>query len=273
MDCLLKPMNPVLGESTRIVHEVQPTHPALTSVTEQVSHHPSVTAFACYDPATLTSFYGHVDITPRFMGLSVKCDMSGTRSLTLTLPDGVPEEYEISNPALEWHLFPKIRSNYTGPWWIRCSTTGLAAELHHCPSSLIGLRSRSRMEGCICSLAEGHLVSPALLTIAGEFDGVVILRDTRSHLQRVLWDAAAAGEVERASPLPQRQDALEARPAQVVWRHVFDALQREDYPAAHAAKVAVEEEERAKRRERAAAGVVWAPRWFERVGERWVPRM
>jgi|APGre2960657444_1045066.scaffolds.fasta_scaffold18215_2 hypothetical protein len=291
--CLNKPFNPVLGETSRIMHCLGACGSApITGVCEQVSHHPPVTAFASWDAELRVSYTGWVDIAPRFMGTHIRVPFTGHRQLQLHGAPGAGETYAASIPGMEWHFLPSVRAQYAGTWHLWCSETGLAAEVVHPSVRFLQFGGkRTRLHGRIARFTPGHAApldafsdSPrtraaacaaTLATFDGDFDGLI-------HLQRlpaerhggatVLWDARREAAMEGATPPAVHTPELERKPSEAVWGPTFAALADKAWDLARQRKEAVENAERRARKAREKAGLVWTPTWFVKDGGAWLPR-
>ena len=165
-----KPFNPVLGETAR--HTIRFNDGAsVTSVLEQVSHHPPVTAFHSEHrfgdggrDATETTIggfaaFGHFRPRPSLRGFpfagKVHIDIEGTRTFRVVVNDGCDshkhgagssrggeggrvndvffEDYVVNYVGFEWLFFPapRARTRAGETHVVRCARTGLVAEIEH----------------------------------------------------------------------------------------------------------------------------------------------
>jgi len=294
---LRKPFNPVLGEVSRALQCAGPGAP-ITSVCEQVSHHPPVTAFACWDPELQWEYDGWTDISPRFMGTYIRVPFTGHRALTIRSagePQG-QETYNATIPAMEWHLFPSVRALYSGTWHLWCPESGLAAEIIHPGagflSGLIAGQKRTRIHGRITRVAAGANPLDAmsddarvrraagastLFSFDGDFDGVIVARNYGESASAsggtVIWDVDRETIIEARLQSPRLTPELEPRSSSAVWGQCIKALLDRDWDNAAAKKAAVEQEERRARRAREQRGETWQSRWFMPMRDvDWVPK-
>lgn len=165
-----KPFNPVLGETAR--HTIRFNDGAsVTSVLEQVSHHPPITAFHSEHrfgdggrDATETTIggfaaFGHFRPRPSLRGFpfagKVHIDIEGTRTFRVVVNDGCDshkhgagssrggeggrvndvffEDYVVNYVGFEWLFFPapRARTRAGETHVVRCARTGLVADIEH----------------------------------------------------------------------------------------------------------------------------------------------
>ncbi|XP_055964045.1 oxysterol-binding protein-related protein 2 [Sorex fumeus] len=138
-----KPFNPLLGETYELVREDL----GFRCISEQVSHHPPVSAFHSEGLGQDFLFHGSIYPKLRFWGKSVEAEPRGT--ITLELP-AHQEAYTWSNPTCCVHniLLGKLWIEQYGTVEIVNHRTGDKCVLHFRPCGLFG-RELHRVEGHI----------------------------------------------------------------------------------------------------------------------------
>ncbi|XP_054993365.1 oxysterol-binding protein-related protein 2 [Sorex araneus] len=138
-----KPFNPLLGETYELVREDL----GFRSISEQVSHHPPVSAF--HSEGLRQDFLFHGSIYPklRFWGKSVEAEPRGTITLELLAHQ---EAYTWTNPTCCVHnvILGKLWIEQYGTVEIVNHRTGDKCVLHFRPCGLFG-RELHRVEGHI----------------------------------------------------------------------------------------------------------------------------
>jgi len=97
-------------------------------------------------------------------------------------------------------------------------------------------------------------------------------RDTRTSQKRVLFDAVKDGHniFPKWVPPIEEQEPYESRR---LWSHLTEAILLKDMEQATVAKTAVEDAQRDLRKKRDESGEIHAPRFFEIVNGRWMPKL
>ncbi|KAK0212711.1 Oxysterol-binding protein-domain-containing protein [Desarmillaria ectypa] len=111
---IAKPFNPMLGETFEYVRFDK----EYRYISEQVSHHPPVSA--CYSESPYWHYYGEVDAQNKFMGKSFEIRPTGVAHAELALPSelgvGYPKARGVAQAGkvLEHYSWKKVTTNVSG---------------------------------------------------------------------------------------------------------------------------------------------------------------
>ncbi|KAL0959197.1 hypothetical protein HGRIS_014475 [Hohenbuehelia grisea] len=111
---IAKPFNPMLSETFEYVH----LDKQYRYVSEQVSHHPPISA--CWAESPLWHYYGEVDAQNKFMGKSFEIRPTGVAHADLLLPEDLVPDYpkakgtEGAGKAIEHYSWKKVTTNVSG---------------------------------------------------------------------------------------------------------------------------------------------------------------
>jgi len=127
-----KPFNPLLGETYECVREDK----AFKFISEQVSHHPPISAAQCNGQGWVWSQW--VQIRSKFWGKSMEFQPEGQVSLTIDRPGGSPGETYVWNKVTSCihNLLGAERwVDLYGESIVECSQTGLTARIQFVKAS------------------------------------------------------------------------------------------------------------------------------------------
>ncbi|KAI7826346.1 hypothetical protein BX661DRAFT_183827 [Kickxella alabastrina] len=236
-----KPFNPILGE--HFLHQYGKTK----FICEQVSHHPPVSAIYFENAKAGIYGSGHFSQKSKFKSTTMKVVQEGRVTLRMKNTD---EVYSLSLPNLN------ICSILTGKPFLEMSSNtfirsskGYTAEFQwHTKPWLYG--EYHKFDGKIYKDLAPTFVQDGpgqeqLYVLKGKWVGESRAVNVRTRQEDVLFD-----------PLDE-QSELESRK---VWHAVSDALARGDYDTASKEKTAIEEAQRAVRKQRADTNQKWEPR-------------
>nr|KAJ3419458.1 hypothetical protein HK105_006938 [Polyrhizophydium stewartii] len=278
---LRKPYNPILGEqficSWAVDRHAAParaaTDPTLPSetdpqaadpaagpdpafvrcVTEQISHHPPISAFTYTTDDEAIAACGLDHVVARFTGTSFKVGAGEYNAGVYVLLRDSGEEYNISHP------WATVNGWLTGSPYIVvsdqvvivCPKSGLKASYFTRPKFAIegkifrhdyskdaGWSDKERRD------AEKLSKIPAadvLCTLSGAWNSRITYRMAGSTEDQLLFDMASSEVAPKIVRPVEEQDPLESRR---VWRAVTDALHAKDYSTATKEKRAIEDRQR-----------------------------
>ena len=253
-----KPLNPILGEVFYGNWPATEKRAETTLVVEQVSHHPPITAYHLENAAAGVSVEGHSGQKTSFTGRSIQVVQVGHAMLRLRRAEG-DELYLISLPKLTidglWVGSPYIE--LTGVSSIH-SSTGLTATINYSGRGYFSGKAHS-FNAAITS----DKTKETLLQVAGNWAGVSVVKGgTVLPVDSVFWDANAVPREEvNVKPLEQQGEYESRR----VWRDVAAGIRSGDYGAASQHKSRIENEQRQKRKDEAAAGTTHQLKHFKYI--------
>ncbi|XP_053325795.1 oxysterol-binding protein-related protein 9 isoform X3 [Spea bombifrons] len=272
-----KPYNPILGEVFQC-HWDLPGHENdetpepvsegpvpwasknnVTFVSEQVSHHPPISAFyaECYNKRI--QFNAHIWTKSKFLGMSIGVHNIGQGCVSCLDYD---EHYILTFPN------GYGRSILTVPWvelggecTINCSKTGYSATItFHTKPFYGGKKHRVTAE----------IYSPndkkSFCSVEGEWNGVMYAKYLNGE-NAVFIDTKKMPIVKKKVRKLEDQVDYESRR---LWKDVTCNLKIRDIDAATEAKHRLEERQRAEARERKEKEIQWETRLFHEDGECWV---
>jgi hypothetical protein len=286
-----KPFNPLLGETYELL-ECGASGGGIRHLSEQVGHHPPVTAFQCeslrLDPASgdpTFVFSGGVEPKTKFKGTRVDAVPHGL--LTVATAHGDRFEWRKVNTSLENMI---VGTQYLDNWGelvMRNTSTGDIANItFHKPGLFSGdlplhaiSGTVSDRHGNVCFKLEGRWCDEVWATPVQPYcDEAMGLKVMKRHLvwRRATpppWSSSMYGMSAFGYGLNDDADltseeAARVPPTDARRRPDVRALEVADLEAAAAEKVRLEEQQRKARKDRHAAGAGpandygWTPRWF-----------
>ncbi|XP_072275733.1 oxysterol-binding protein-related protein 9 isoform X2 [Pyxicephalus adspersus] len=271
-----KPYNPILGEVFQC-HWVLPgsenddsetvsegpipwaSKNNVTFVSEQVSHHPPISAFyaECYNKRI--QFNAHIWTKSKFLGMSIGVHNIGQGCVSCLDYD---EHYIITFPN------GYGRSILTVPWVelggecnINCSKTGYSATITFHTKPFYGGK-KHRVTAEIYPPNE----KKSFCSVEGEWNGVMYSKNANGE-NVVFIDTKKMPIVKKK--VRKLEDQLEYE-SRRLWNDVTYNLKVRDIDAATEAKHRLEERQRAEARERKEKEQQWETRLFHEDGECWV---
>ncbi|KAJ2655558.1 Oxysterol-binding protein 4 [Coemansia sp. RSA 1200] len=255
-----KPFNPILGEQFLASWD-DPEFGQTKFICEQVSHHPPVSAFFFENANAGIYGSGHFSQKSKFKGTSMKVVQEGRVTLRmkgtdeiycLTLPNLNICSILSGKPFLEMSSTTFIRSSkgYTAEfqWYTKPMLYG---EYHKFDGKIF-------KDDAVAYVPNGSS-QEAIYTIKGRWVADSRITNVKTGEQDVFFDVSAQPAAEINIKPVEQQSLLESRR---VWHKVSEALANGDYDVASREKTAIEEEQRALRKERAEANVEWKPSMF-----------
>lgn len=263
-----KPYNPILGEQFICTWPDEAVgETALLS--EQVSHHPPVAAFALSNKQAGVYLNGHCGQKTKFTGTAIQVEQTGCLFVYVARYN---EEYAISLPELY------LRGIVTGAPFVELTGETLIVSSGHRIAAKVRFIPKPWFSGEY-NLVEGIVYDDASKDIKyevwGKWSAQTWIQSKEddpqeSHLSNiesgvidqdplaeVLFDAERQEAV--APRLQAKQSPLESRQ---VWKPVTEALVRSEYELANSRKNEIEEGQRELRKERASNGIEWLPMNF-----------
>lgn len=247
-----KPFNPVLGEE----HKARRCFGNDTAffVAEQVEHHPPVSAFQCGMKSGAFTAEGVSHFSVTFNGNSVSIHMTGGFRVSLSLPSGKEEVYEIPKGApdvlIQNIIWGTKKAYWEGPITILCPSTEYSVHLNYTAdtnNTVNELSGTIRHREATLYYIRGHIGREIFIS-----EDEKMSRDKR----KILCETAST----KGSAVPEYpdEDKLPKNASLRLWRPVADAIVNNQMKIADMEKQRIEEDQRAKRR----AGDLPEPQYF-----------
>ncbi|XP_020914540.1 oxysterol-binding protein-related protein 8 isoform X2 [Exaiptasia diaphana] len=260
---LKKPYNPIIGETFRCYWK-NPSGTKTFFVSEQVSHHPPVSAFYVSNRRDGYVFNGSILAKSKFYGNSTSAILDGTATLTL-LKYG--EEYLMTMPYAHCKgiLIGTLTFELGGTVTINCEKTGYKAEIEF---KLKPFWKKSGESNYIAGKIK--MGNQTLCKIEGKWDGEIIIEDLKSSnlseedvLPDLFWEPTPDVKAQRLKRHLVDFDKQKDNESEKQWIHVSNAIRASDQEKATVEKFYLEEAQRKGHRERKEKGVSWVPKLFE----------
>jgi len=253
-----KPLNPVLGE---LFYGYWPDingRGQTDILVEQVSHHPPITAYIIENKHKGLKLVGHNAQKTSFSGGSIIVKQIGHALLTVARPSGTPEEYLLTLPRLRidglWYGSPYIElaeTNYiagSSGWLSTIEYKGkgyFSGKSHTFKASLTPPSSLSH--------ASLHVVEGTWHTMSKDNLTGEVFHDVRGPKEEVhVRGGGSNGE----------QGDFESRK---LWAGVAKGIREGDFETASREKCRIENEQRQRRKDEAAAGMTWPMKHFSSI--------
>lgn len=259
----MKPFNPILGETYELECE------GFRLISEQVSHHPPVTALHCTHPDF--EFYGSLEPKTKFKAnyMHVNCD--GTLHVNLLRWN---EEYTWTKPNTSVHniIIGQIYVDHHGSYTVYCPQTGIRAD--------VTFKKAGWFEKCKQEVTASIFDSTGIprYEINGKWSERLEMKDLATGEIRVMWNHAALPEnsefnyyfTDFALQLNLPPDMVGCLPAtDSRLRPDQRALENGDIDSAAAEKHRLEEKQRSAKRNRDEMHLEYRPRWFSYIDSVW----
>lgn len=247
-----KPLNPFLGELFLGKWEDDAGETLLVS--EQVSHHPPVTAYCIRNEKHGIRLQGY-NAQKASVGRRIDVKQIGHALLHL---EKYNEDYLITLPSLHIEgLFvgsPYVELN--GATYIQ-SSSGYTSKIDYSGKGWISGKKNS----FTASMATDSKPKEPLISVEGQWTGDFSFKDARTKQGLDSWSHAAIKTTPlKVAPVDQ-QDALESRRA---WRKVAEAIGKGDIGTTSSEKTVIETSQRDLRKKETAAGKPWERIFFTR---------
>ncbi|KAK5077297.1 Oxysterol-binding protein 4 [Lithohypha guttulata] len=255
-----KPLNPVLGE--HFLGSFPGSSYGTTQViSEQVSHHPPVTAYRMWNNDAGMSLEGYHAAKTFFAKGMIHLHKVGQVVLHI---DKYNEDYLLTNPQVHLTGFlpppPFAEFDSDTPAYIQ-STSGYTTKITFSGKGWL----RGKRNSFFATLyAEGRESEP-LYTAEGQWTGTFTIKDVRRNEVIETYDATTSVEKLAkidVAPLDE-QDALESRR---LWRKFTEAMERRDMAGVSAEKNRIEVRQREMRKEEEREGRKWQTKYFSNTG-------
>ncbi|KAK8112480.1 oxysterol binding protein [Apiospora sp. TS-2023a] len=256
----LKPLNPFLGEIFLGRWVTDDASVGTTElVSEQVSHHPPKTAYKIFNKAHGISLEGHV--APKaYFSTTINIERKGHGVLHIDRHD---EDHLITMPKVhvEGIMTFQIAPELSGVSYIH-SSSGYVSRVEYASK---GWLLKGKSNSFVATLAKTSAPSKPLYTLEGTWNKSYTIKKGdggKSSKVTATVDLAGLRRTPLTIPPLAQQHPLESRRA---WHAVATAIEANDILAVGREKSAIENAQRALRREEQADGRVWPRRFFREV--------
>ncbi|THV02659.1 Oxysterol-binding protein [Dendrothele bispora CBS 962.96] len=254
-----KPLNPVLGELFYGVWPDRNGRGETKLLVEQVSHHPPITAYVIENESKGVKLVGHNAQKTSFSGGSIIVKQIGHAILNVKTPSGVTEEYLITLPRLRidglW---------YGSPYIELAETSYIVSQKYVCT---IEYKGKGYFSG------KSHSFK-ATLTPAPGASG-------KDHVVEGLWHTTSKyssgprsgkdfhdvnGPKEEVKAVGgESSGEMGDFETRKLWSLVAKGIREGDFETASKEKSKIENEQRQRRRDEAAAGTTWQLKHFTHI--------
>ncbi|KAL0963135.1 hypothetical protein UPYG_G00350180 [Umbra pygmaea] len=254
---LKKPYNPIIGETYRCMWLHSKTNSKTFYISEQVSHHPPVSAFYVSNRKDGFCLSGSILAKSKFYGNSLSAILDGEARLNF-LNRG--EDYAMNMPYAHCKgiLYGTMTLELAGQVTIACEKTGYSAQLEFKLRPFLGNSdSVNQIAGKI------KLGKEVLATLEGHWDSEVFINDKKTGVVDMFWNPTSElrqSRLTRCTVPPEEQGEYES---ERLWQHVTRAIINKDQTEATNEKFILEEAQRKSARERKAKCEEWVPALFE----------
>ena len=250
-----KPLNPFLGEL--FLGKWEDSEGTTQLVSEQVSHHPPVTAYSIWNNKHGVRLQGYNAQKASF-GRTIHVRQVGHAVLHL---DAYDEDYIITLPSLH------IESLITGTPYVELNkstyivgSNGFTSRIDYAGKGWVS-GTKNSLSAVMYPHGKEKSKSDILYTAEGSWTVGFEIKDSHKHTVEK-YNAKAEPKTElKVAPI-EDQDPLETRRA---WKKVADAIQKGDMNTTSAEKTVIENSQRELRKKEQAEGKEWQRRFFSRA--------
>lgn len=257
-----KPLNPFLGELFVGKWENDESIGDTILLSEQVSHHPPVTAYAIVNDQHKTTLEGYNGVKASFSTTTLNVKQYGHALLKY---ENLKETYLVTLPPL--HIEGIIVANpfveLDGKTYIQ-SSAGPIVVIEYSGRGYFSGKKNTFKARIFKDKSASSNKENALYTISGQWSGKSYITEGSSSSKKedLFYDALAQeAEILKVKPI-EEQHELETRKA---WKNVADAVRAGDYDLIAKEKSFIEEAQRQKRKDEELAGITWQQRFFKEV--------
>lgn len=250
-----KPLNPFLGELFLGKWEDEVGETRLVS--EQVSHHPPVTAYSIFNNKHGVHLQGYNAQKASF-GRTINVRQVGHAILHI---DAFDEDYVITLPAL--YIVGLISGSpyveLTGSSHI-VSSSGYTAKIDYSGAGWVS-GAKNTLSAKIFPHGKEKSKTDVLYTAEGSWTDSFTIKDAQKNTVET-YNAKKEPKTDLIVADIANQDPLESRRA---WQKVAEAIQKGDMNKTSSEKSVIEESQRALRKKEQADGKEWERRFFSRA--------
>ncbi|KAI5632018.1 oxysterol-binding protein domain-containing protein [Phthorimaea operculella] len=251
---LKKPYNPVLGETFRCCWKQEHHQNYTYYVSEQVSHHPPISAFYVSNRKDGYVVEGSLLAKSKFYGNSTSAILEGCARVYV-LPWG--EVYTTTAPYAHCKgiVMGTLSMELGGKVHIICEKTGYHADVEFKLRSFLGSAEQTNsVSGRIKYGGE------TVAVLDGYWDGRITLKDKKTGEEAILMDVPLLKEQRMPRYLVKLENQHDYE-SQKLWIKVSEAIAKEDQVVATEQKTLIEEAQRVRCKNQVTP---WVPRFFHR---------
>jgi hypothetical protein len=250
-----KPYNPALGEIFRANFEL-PDGSVLTFFAEQVCHHPPISAIYGENKQKDMAFEGWYYPRSKFLGNSAASVAEGMCKIHFRKRK---ELYVLTWPNVYARgiIFGKMLMEYGGKTSIACKQTKMTAEIEFKQKPFFGGEYN-------LVAAKIKKAGKTVYTIHGKWNQQYYIRDRNAKADTLFFNTKTTPKIAKHTPAFEQLYPNESRKR---WYHLTMAIRAKDIEKAALEKSKVEEEQRAKVKEREQKGITYKPAFFKKGPE------
>ncbi|PWN25595.1 Oxysterol-binding protein [Jaminaea rosea] len=258
-----KPYNPVLGEWFQCSYKYGNGTEGFY-IAEQVSHHPPISAYYYVSPENDLIFYGELKPKSKFLGNSAATIMGGENRVAL-LDRPEDGEYEIGMPNMY------ARGIMFGKMVLELGDHSKITNANNDMSADVEFKTKGYFTGTYNAIA-GRVTHSGkhIGDISGKWSDEMDYKEAKGGASRELFNAKKAQFAQKSVRPEEEQEEFESRR---LWARVTEGIKEKNLDKATDAKSAIEDAQRQRVKEREEKGEVWKPRFFEQVGDKFVPKL
>lgn len=256
-----KPLNPFLGELFvgKWENKAHPEFGETVLLSEQVSHHPPVTAYTIFNDKNDVRLQGYNQVKATFS----KSLMLGVKQFGHTILDIKDESYLMTPPPLhiEGILVASPFVELEGKSYIQ-STTGMLCVIEFSGRGYFSGKKNSFKARIYKNSQDANNKEKAVYTIQGQWSGIskITRHQFPNEESKLFYDAERVPVEHLTVKDLEKQHPLESRKA---WKDVAEAIKLGDFNLIAQTKTELEERQRELRKEEEAKGIRWERRWFQ----------
>lgn len=253
-----KPLNAFLGELF-LGHWEDENLGTTYLCSEQVSHHPPITACRVWNPehGVVAEGYNRQKVTFSWSSMQVNISSTGFALKTL---EKYNEHYLLPLPdfkvkgVLSGAPYPEVEGDFYIP-----STNGYISKIEFSGQSFLGRGKKHAFRAVLYKEEDGP--KRPIYTIEGTWNSHFTITDNRTHKEIDSFDIGHAVKnlPELKLPAIEEMDPWETRRA---WHDTQEGIRRNDFKAVNAAKSYLEQGQRNMRKEEEKNGTIWKPIFF-----------
>ncbi|RKP13404.1 hypothetical protein BJ684DRAFT_10098 [Piptocephalis cylindrospora] len=260
-----KPYNPTLGEFFRATW-TQPDGSRAIFVSEQVSHHPPVSAYFYACPKHHVRITGEIFPKSKFLGNSAATLMQGWNHVEFTNLPGEVYDIQLPNIYARGILFGTMTMELGDTAVIKCPKTGLMCEVEFKTKGFFS-GTYNAILGKIKRIGGS---GDTLYDISGKWSDSFSIKPrpsvTSPGAKELTFDAHTSSIMSKeVAPLEEQEETETQRK----WAKVTEALKVRDMDLATDEKTSIEDKQRADAKERETKEESWSPRFFELRDDQW----